>query len=310
MDGQIIEGMERPRSGDRRLDPEYAGAEAGVQLTAYPLPRGAGRATGDRPPPGALAPSRGDRPSARRVRGGVSQGQRSGLGPVRRRVPGDPRGLPRRRGIRVGPGGADRDRGRHPRPARRPGRARGRLRRRPVLAVDPQPGWPGLRPRPLAPPAPALPAHRRRLRHRGAERAGHRDRAPVRRPRASTSSSARSAPSSSWPTSSRPSRRRRGCCAPAAGSRSRSRHPTRWMFPDDPTEEGLTASQSVLGPDAVRRGRGLHRRHRVRRAPPHPGRLGRPALRCRLPADDPAGAGVAGRPRPAVGRVVRGPRHG
>ena len=51
-------------------------------------------------------------------------------------------------------------------------------------------------------------------------------------------------------------------------------HPTRWMFPDDPGEGGLVASQSywdrtpyVEIDDAT--GEGV-----VRRAPPHPGRLG------------------------------------
>ena len=36
-------------------------------------------------------------------------------------------------------------------------------------------------------------------------------------------------------------------------------HPTRWMFLDDPGEEGLVASAVLLGPHAVRRGGQRHR---------------------------------------------------
>ena len=39
-------------------------------------------------------------------------------------------------------------------------------------------------------------------------------------------------------------RGRPGCCAREAGSPSPITHPTRWMFPDDPGEPGLTATQS------------------------------------------------------------------
>ena len=48
-------------------------------------------------------------------------------------------------------------------------------------------------------------------------------------------------------------------------------HPTRWMFPDDPGPDGLTASPVLLGPHAVRRGGGPHRHGGLRRAPPDPG---------------------------------------
>ena len=87
-------------------------------------------------------------------------------------------------------------------------------------------------------------------------------------------------------------------------------HPTRWMFPDDPTEAGLVASQSywdrtpyVEVDDAT--GDGV-----LRRAPPHPRRLGAPAVRRRLRAHHPPGARVARGPRPRLGRVVGGPGPG
>ena len=193
-----------------------------------------------------MAAPRGAGGAAPGRRAGVTIGQRPRLGPVRRRVPGHPRRVPRRRRASSGgPRGSTEDVGAGARRRRRPRRARGRVRGRPVLALGPRAGRPGGRPRPLRPPAAALapdrrrrpassvpavlgtataPALRRRLLRR---RLLLLRRAAVRR---------RHRP---WP-----SPRRRGCCAPAAGSRSRS--PTRpgGCSPTTPASRGLTASQS------------------------------------------------------------------
>ena len=191
----------------------------------------------------AVRPSGARRAPAGR-RAGVAGGQRTGLGPVRRRVPGHARQLPRRRRLPVGAGGADRGRGRDPRRRPRQGRARGGLGRGPVLALGARPRRPRRRHRPVVPPAPALAADRRRDRGRGAGGA----RAPRRRCRspttASTWCSARSGRCSSWRTSATPSPRPPGCCAAAAASRSRS--PTRrgGCSPTTPAPAGLTAAQS------------------------------------------------------------------
>ena len=165
---------------------------------------------------------------------------------VRRRVPGHPRRVPRRRRLRLGSRGAA--------PRTRPAcsaTSTGKdvlevgSRRRPVLALGPRPRRPVRRPRPVGPPAPALAAAstrrpgsscpsvlgtatalpfaddvlRRRvlLLRRAAVRRRHRRR---RRPRS------------------------RGCCAPAARFAFSVTHPTRWSFPDDPSEAGLTATSS------------------------------------------------------------------
>ncbi|VXB69725.1 hypothetical protein NOCARDAX2BIS_310004 [Nocardioides sp. AX2bis] len=79
-----------------------------VPHEVLPLGSGGGRA---RVP--TARPGRGR--AARRRRGRVPPGQRPRLGPLRRRVPGHPRRLPRRRRLRVGPRGADRGRGRRAR---------------------------------------------------------------------------------------------------------------------------------------------------------------------------------------------------
>ena len=57
----------------------------------------------------------GPRRAPGRRRAGVARGQRTRLGPLRRRVPGHPRQLPRRRRLPVGAGGTDRGRGGDPR---------------------------------------------------------------------------------------------------------------------------------------------------------------------------------------------------
>ncbi|CAK7285488.1 SAM-dependent methyltransferase [Streptomyces misionensis JCM 4497] len=86
------------------------------------------------------------------------------MGPQRGRVPGRTRHVPRRRPVRVGPGGTGRGGGRAARPAGGPegqGRPGDRRRRGPVRALAGRPGGPPGRPGPLAPPAPARAAHRR-----------------------------------------------------------------------------------------------------------------------------------------------------
>src|SRR6478735_8731072 len=135
-------------------------------------------------PARGYAPERG-RPSPRTGRaapglgGGVPPGQRPGLGPLRRRVPGHARRVPRRRRLRVGSRGPHRGGRWRAGRAGRPRRARGRLRRRPVLAVGPRPGGPGLRAGPVPPAAPALAPHRPRHRARRAVRPRHGDGAPL-----------------------------------------------------------------------------------------------------------------------------------
>ena len=154
---------------------------------------------------------------------GVARGQRTRLGPLRRRVPGHPRQLPRRRRLPVGAGGADRGRGGGARRGQRQGRARGRLGRRPVLTLGARARRARRRHRPVAPPAPALPAHRRGDRGRGAGGARHRDRAAVRRRQLRRRVLLVRGAAVRRPTSTTRSPRPPGCCAAAAASRSRSR---------------------------------------------------------------------------------------
>ena len=117
---------------------------------------------------------------------------------------------------------------------------------------------------------------------------------------------------------SRRSGRCSSCRTPAAPSREMTRvlrpggtlafsvtHPVRWTMPDDPTSAGLVVTSSYWDrtPYVEEDDDG---RVDLRRAPPHARRLGRPARRRRASADPPAGAGVAGGPRPGLGRL--GPR--
>ena len=93
-------------------------------------------------------------------------------------------------------------------------------------------------------------------------------------------------------------------------------HPTRWMFPDDPGPRRARGQPVLLGPHAVRRGRRRCRHGVVRRAPPHPRRLGRacwpgtasgsPTCSSRSGPRATTGSGVAGRPSAAGSRP--GPR--
>ena len=85
-------------------------------------------------------------------------------------------------------------------------------------------------------------------------------------------------------------------------------HPTRWMFPDDPGEAGLVASQSywdrtpyVEVDDATGAGRYVEH-HRT--LGDWVGAAGRRGVRDHRPA----GAGVARGPRPGLGRLVGHPR--
>ena len=121
---------------------------------------------------------------------------------------------------------------------------------------------------------------------------------------ASTWCSAPSGPCSSSATSTTPSPRPRGCCAPGGRFAFSITHPTRWMFPDDPGPDGLTASQSYWDRTPYVEVEEAHRHRRLRRAPPDAGRLGRPPGRARLPDHRPARARVARGPRPGLGRVV------
>ncbi len=126
-----------------------------------------------------------------------------------------------------------------------PRRPRGRPRRRPVLAVGAVAGRPGGRARPLVAPAPALPPHRRGDRRGGAQRAGHRHRAAlrrrvVRRRVLASFGALQFVADIDDAASPRP----RGCCDRAAGSPSRSRTRRAGPSPTTPTRPGLTATQS------------------------------------------------------------------
>ncbi len=98
-----------------------------------------------------------------------------------------------------------------------------------------------------------------------------------------------------------------GCCARVASSRSPSptrpggcsrttRARTDWS-PRSPTGTGRRTSRWTTSPGDA-----------LRRAPPHPRRLGRGAGGAWLRADRPARARVAGGPRPHLGRVEPDPR--
>ena len=191
-----------------------------------------------------MAPTPGPGGAATRQRGRVTAGQRSRLGPLRRRVPGHPRRVPRRRRVRVGTRGLHRGRGRR---ARRPRPARTSSRSAAVPVSAPA-GCAARGGRPVG-----LDLSWRQLQHsRRLDEPtglvvpsviGTATALPFADAR-STWCSRASARSSSSPTSTRASRRPRGCCAAAAGFAFSITHPTRWSFPDDPDEPGLTAAQS------------------------------------------------------------------
>ena len=258
--------------------------------------------------PASRAPAGPGRAPARR-RGRVAARERTRLGPLRRRVPGHPRRVPRRRRLRVGARGPDRGGGGRARRRRRQGRARGRVRRRPVLALDPRPG----RPRPTGSTSRIRQLqHSRRIDDETGIAVpsvlGTATAPAVRRRLASTSSSRRSARCSSSATSTSPSPRPRGCCARAAGSRSRS--PTRpgGCSPTTRARPGLVASQSywdrtpyVEVDDAT--GQVAYVEHHRTL-----GDWVALLAGARLRDHRPARAGVARGPRPGLGRLVTGPR--
>ncbi len=83
-------------------------------------------------------------------------------------------------------------------------------------------------------------------------------------------------------------------------------HPTRWMFPDDPGEEGLVASQSYWDRTPYVE---VDDETGATRYVEHHRTLGDwvAALAPGLRADRPARAAVARRPRPHLGRVEPAP---
>ena len=107
----------------------------------------------------------------------------------------------------------------------------------------------------------------------------------------------------------RPGRGRRAGAAARRRVRVLDHPPDALDVPRRPRRGGSAGLAVLLGPDAVRRGRRRDRRDEVRRAPPHPRRLGGRAGPLRLPDHRPARAGVAGRARPHLGRLEQGARH-
>ena len=109
--------------------------------------------------------------------------------------------------------------------------------------------------------------------------------------------------------------RRPGCCGPGGRFVFSTTHPVRWAFPDDPGPSGLTATPVLLRPHAVRRA-GRRGAGDLRRAPPHARRPGARDRRGRARARRPRRAGVAGgatSSRGAAGRRCAGaliPGHG
>ena len=189
---------------------------------------------------------------------------------------------------------------------RRPRRARGRLRCRPVLtlgrspraaapsawtcrtASSSTPGGSTTRPGSGCPPSWAPPPT---------------SPSPTA---ASTSSSAPSGRCSSSATSTGAVAETARVLRPGGRYAFSITHPTRWMFPDDPGEPGPDRQPVLLGPHAVRRDRRRLRRGGLRRAPPHPRRLGRGPRRPRLPAA--ATCSSRSGPRATTGSGAAGPR--
>ena len=118
------------------------------------------------------------------------------------------------------------------------------LRRRPVLALGAHPRRPRLRPRPVPPPAAALAAARRGDRCGRAVGPRHRHRTCPSPTPASTSSS-RSFGALQFVSDIDVAVAEAARVLRPGGRFAFSiTHPTRWMFPDDPGEAGLIASQS------------------------------------------------------------------
>ena len=284
--------------------PQLAHRLAWCHGAPWPWPHGREVRSGRGGSPAAVRAGR----AAPRLRARVAQRQRTRLGPLRRRVPGHARGVPRRRRLRVGARGPHRGRARGPRRRDRPRRARGGQRRRPVLAL----GAHARRPRASASTCPTASCSTRCGSTRRRVSPCRPSVAPPppcpSRPTASTSSSAPSAPCSSSATSTWRSPRSPGCCAREAASPSPITHPTRWMFPDDPGEPGLTATQSYwdrtpyVEVDDASGVVAYVEHHRTL------GDWVRLLAASRLQAGRPRRARVARAARPGLGRLVTHPR--
>ena len=256
-------------------------------------------------------------PSTRRTRrapsghrGRVAPGQRPRLGPLRRRVPGDARRVPRRHRVRVGPGGAHRGR-RWACSATSPGATSSRS--------APAPGSAPAGCAPRAAGRSASTSRMRQLQHSrridedtgvaGALGARHRHRS-CRSPTTSfdvvfCSFGALQFVADIADAVAETARVLR----PGGRFAFSITHPTRWMFPDDPGEAGLLASQSYWDRTPYVEVDDETGAAGVRRAPPHPRATG---WRCSpgtaSSSTRPARARVAGGPRPGLGRLVRRPR--
>ena len=211
-------------------------------------------------------------------------------------------------GFLWGPEGLTEDEAGDPRRGQWQGRARGRLGCRSVLTLGVRPRRTWCRSRPVDAPAPALSAHRRGDRGRGAVGARHRDGASVRRRVASTLSSARSVRCSSWPTSVTPSPRPLGCCAAEGRFAFSITHPTRWMFPDDPGRGGPDRSQSYWDRTPYVEIDDEHRRRWPTSSTTGPWATGWRCSPVTAFGHRPGRAGMARGSRPGLGRLVRDPR--
>ena len=188
-------------------------------------------------------PVRVERRASRR--GGVPAGQRSRLGPLRRRVPGHPRRVPGRRRLRLGTRGPDRGRGGGARRAWPAGTCS-------RSAPAPASARAGCAPRAGAPSVSTSPTASCSTRAASTTRPAwwcrrcwaRRPTLPFARRLPSTWCSAPSARCSSSATSTIAVAETARVLRPGGRFAFSITHPTRWMFPDDPGEEGLVASQS------------------------------------------------------------------
>ena len=229
--------------------------------------------------------------AARRGRRPRAAGPTAAGGTAAPRLPGRARRLPRRRRLRLGPGGAARGRraaARRRWPAPGPG---GRLRRRAVRALAGRPGRRSvaldLSAGQLATPGGSTPAARV-----PAVPLVQADAAWL--PFADATFDLACSAYGALPfvaDSAAVMREVARVLRPGGRWVFSVTHPMRWAFPDDPGPGGLTAT-CLLRPHAVRRGRrpGLAR---LRRAPPHPRRPGPRDRRRRTAAGRPGRAGVA-----------------
>ena len=237
----------------------------------------------------------------------AAAGQPALVGPQRRRLPGRARRLPRRRPLRLGPGGAGRGGRRAARPAARQGADVLEIgaRRRAVLALAGRAGRPPVRARPLAPPAAARPADRR-----AAPGAGRRCALVQADAGALPFADALLRPGL---LGVRRGALRRGLARVMREVARVLRPGGRWVFsvhaPDPlgpPRRAGPGGAdrrrpRTSTAPPTSSRTTGAGG---LRRAPPHAGRPGPGDRRGRAAAGRPGRAGVAGLERPGVGRLV------